>query len=305
MPGRRARADRPPRDFRVAPADRSPQIAVMPDPTDYTRIAAAIRHLDEHWREQPTLADLSAALGMEELALQRLFTRWAGISPKRFLQHRTAEAAKRFLREGPNVLDASWESGLSGPGRLHDLIVNAEAVTPGEYRRGGEGVGISYGFHESPFGECLVAQSSRGIVHLAFIDPVPRREALARLRSEWPAATIREDPRATSATASRVFTATRTGAPIALHVRGTNFQLKVWRALLAIPEGSFTNYGQLARAVGSPRGARAVGGAVGSNPISYLIPCHRVLRADGGLGGYAWGVDRKRVMVGYEVASGR
>lgn len=265
--------------------------------SDYARIATAIRYLDDHWREQPTLADVAAAVELGELALQRLFTKWAGISPKRFLQYRTAQAATRLLRSGPNVLEATWESGLSGPGRLYDLIVNAEAVTPGQYRRGGEGVEIVFGFHDSPFGECLVAESPRGIVHIAFTDPVTRLEALERLRMEWPAATLGENAAATRATATRIFTATRSRAPIALHVRGTNFQLKVWRALLEIPEGSVVSYGRLAAAVGSPNGSRAIGGAVGSNPISYLIPCHRVLRADGALGGYAWGEDRKRAMV--------
>jgi AraC family transcriptional regulator of adaptative response/methylated-DNA-[protein]-cysteine methyltransferase len=269
----------------------------MNQSTDYEFVARTIGWLDAHWREQPTLAAVAEAVGVPEPQLQRVFTRWAGISPKRFLQYRTAEAAKRFLRTGPSVLDASWESGLSGGGRLHDLMVNVEAVTPGEYRRGGEGVELRYAFHESPFGECLIAESARGIAHLAFTAPVSRGEALARLRSDWPAATLREDAAGTRATAARVFETTRAGTPIALHVRGTNFQLRVWRALLEIPSGAVTSYGQLAEAVGAPRGARAVGGAVGSNPISYLIPCHRVLRADGEIGGYAWGVDRKRVML--------
>lgn len=268
--------------------------------SDYELVGDAIRWIDANWREQPALSDAASALGLGEPQLQRLFTRWAGISPKRFLQYRTAEAAKRFLRVGPTVLDATWESGLSGPGRLYDLMVNVEAVTPGEYRRGGEGVTLRYAFHDSPFGECLIAESTRGIAHLAFTEPVSRKEALKRVRADWPAATLVEDSAATRSTARRVFETTRAARPIALHVRGTNFQLRVWRALLEIPEGAVTSYGQLAAVVGSPRGARAVGSAVGSNPISYLIPCHRVLRADGALGGYAWGVERKRAMLLFE-----
>lgn len=270
--------------------------------SDYERIGMAIQYLDEHWNEQPTLSDLAAAMGDNEFRLQRLFTRWAGISPKRFLQYRTAQAAKHFIRNGPNILNASWDSGLSGSGRLYDLIVNVEGVTPGEYRRGGAGVEIRYGFHDSLFGECLIAESARGIVHLAFISPVSRSDAIARIQSEWPEARLIEDQRGTRLSAERVFSATSSKSPVSLHVRGTNFQLKVWRALLEIPEGKLTTYGELARSVGSPKGARAVGGAVGSNPISFLIPCHRVLRASGALGGYAWGEERKRVMIFREMA---
>lgn len=270
--------------------------------TDYARIEKAIRYLDRERAAAPTLAQLADHVGLSESHFQRMFTRWAGISPKRFVQHRTAEVVKRMLRERRPVLEVSYEAGLSGPGRLHDLIVNAEAVTPGEYQRGGLGVTVRYGFHPTPFGDALFATTERGLCHLAFVAPVTRHEALARLRKEWPLADLIADQRATRVAATKAFPPP--GAPavpsLALHVKGTNFQLKVWSALLAIPVGSVTTYGGIAAAIGDPKAARAVGGAVGSNPVSYLIPCHRVIRATGEMGGYAWGTDRKRVMLALE-----
>ena len=270
--------------------------------TDYARIERAIRFLDRKHATAPSLAAVAEHVGLSEAHFQRLFTRWAGISPKRFLQHRTAEVVKRLLRERRPLLDVSYEAGLSGPGRLHDLLVNAEAVTPGEYQRAGAGLEIRYGFHPTPFGECLIATTSRGICHLAFTHPVTRPEALARLAHDWPAATLRADQAGTRALAAQAFPPPGS-APVsglALHVKGTNFQLKVWRALLEIPSGSVTTYGDLARSIGDAKASRAVGTAVGSNPVSYLIPCHRVIRATGELGGYAWGPDRKRTMLSLE-----
>lgn len=270
---------------------------------DYARVEKAIRFLDRDHAVAPSLADVARHVGLSEAHFQRLFTRWAGISPKRFVQHRTAQVVKRLLREERRaVLDASYEAGLSGPGRLHDLLVNAEAVTPGEYQRFGAGVEVRYGFHPTPFGEALLAVTARGICHLAFVHPVTRREALDRLRREWPAATLVADQDGTRGAAARAFPPPGSAhAPaLALHVKGTNFQLKVWRALLEVPTGTVTTYGAIAAAIGDPRAARAVGTAVGSNPVSYLIPCHRVIRATGELGGYAWGPDRKRVMLALE-----
>jgi AraC family transcriptional regulator of adaptative response/methylated-DNA-[protein]-cysteine methyltransferase len=269
---------------------------------DYARIERAIRFLDAHRAAQPSLADAARAAGLSESHFQRLFTRWAGISPKRFVQHQTAEVLMTLLREDRSVLDAAFEAGLSGPGRAHDLILNAEAVTPGDVARGGAGLDIAYGFHPTPFGECLIATTSRGICHLAFTDPVTRREALERLRHDWPAATLRADQAATRDAVARAFPGPgeRAQPGLALHVKGTNFQLKVWRALLAVPDGGVTTYGTIADAIGEPGGSRAVGNAVGRNPISWLIPCHRVLRSTGALGGYAWGPDRKRVMLTLE-----
>lgn len=270
--------------------------------SDYARVERAIRYLDRPHAAPPSLAEVARYVGLSESHFQRMFTRWAGISPKRFLQHRTAERVKQLLREPRPVLAAAYDAGLSGPGRLHDLIVNAEAVTPGEYQQRGLGLTVRYGFHPTPFGDCLIAVTARGICHLAFTAPVSRREALARLAHDWPLAQLLPDQAGTREMAAKAFPPPGTAATpsLALHVKGTNFQLKVWRALLEIPVGTVTTYGALATKVGDPKASRAVGTAVGSNPVSYLIPCHRVIRASGELGGYAWGVDRKRVMLATE-----
>jgi AraC family transcriptional regulator of adaptative response/methylated-DNA-[protein]-cysteine methyltransferase len=267
--------------------------------TDYARIERAIRYLDRERAVAPTLKDVAAHVGLSESHFQRMFTRWAGISPKRFVQHRTAEVVKQLLRERRPVLEATYEAGLSGPGRLHDLIVNAEAVTPGELQRGGLGVTLRFGFHETPFGECLIAVTSRGVCHLAFVAPVTRKEAMARLEHDWPLAQLVPDQNATRAAAAKAFPPPGSNKvpSLSLHVKGTNFQLKVWRALLEIPTGEVTTYGAIATKLGDPKASRAVGTAVGSNPVSYLIPCHRVIRASGELGGYAWGIERKKVML--------
>lgn len=274
--------------------------------TDYARIEKAIRFLDQERASAPSLAQVARHVGLSETHFQKLFTRWAGISPKRFVQHRTAEVVKQLLRERRPVLDVSYEAGLSGPGRLHDLLVNAEAVTPGEYQRGGEGVTVRYGFHPTPFGESLIAVTARGVCHLAFVHPMTRAQALERLRREWPAAELVADQDATRTAAAKAFPPPGSSRlpSLALHVKGTNFQLKVWRALLEVPAGSVTTYGEIAAAIGDPKAARAVGTAVGSNPVSYLIPCHRVIRSTGELGGYAWGPDRKRVMLALETTRG-
>jgi AraC family transcriptional regulator of adaptative response/methylated-DNA-[protein]-cysteine methyltransferase len=273
--------------------------------SDYARIEKAIRYLDARRTEQPELSDVAKHVGLSPAHFQRMFTRWAGISPKRFLQHRTAQVVKQLLRERRSVLDASYEAGLSGPSRLHDLIVNAEAVSPGEYRKGGEGLVVKFGFHPSPFGECLIAVTPRGICHLAFTGPVSRHAALERLRHDWPRAELRADQPATRDAVARAFPAG--GAkrpPLALHIKGTNFQLKVWEALLQIPDGGVTTYGDIAGALHQPGASRAVGTAVGSNPVSWLIPCHRVIRSTGELGGYAWGIERKKVMLLKEQMAG-
>ena len=272
--------------------------------TDYARIERAIRYLDRERAAAPTLADVAAHVGLSESHFQRMFTRWAGISPKRFVQYRTAEVVKRLLRERRPVLETTYEAGLSGPGRLHDLVVNAEAVTPGELQRGGLGVTVRYGFHPTPFGDCLIAVTPRGVCHLAFVAPVSRKDALARLEHDWPLAQLIPDQDATRAVAAKAFPPPGSSAlpSLALHVKGTNFQLKVWKALLEIPVGDVTTYGAIATKLGDPKASRAVGSAVGANPVSYLIPCHRVIRASGQLGGYAWGIERKRVMLAREAA---
>ncbi len=266
---------------------------------DYARIEKAIRYLDTNRAEQPELADVAKYVGLSPAHFQRMFTRWAGISPKRFLQHRTAQVVKRLLRENRSVLDASYEAGLSGSSRLHDLIVNAEAVSPGEYQKAGEGLTVQYGFHPSPFGECLIAITPRGICHLAFVNPVSRHDALARLKHDWPRAALVADQSATRAAIAAAFPigGSTKLPPLSLHIKGTNFQLKVWEALLKIPDGAVTTYGDIAASLESPDASRAVGTAVGSNPVSWLIPCHRVIRSTGELGGYAWGIERKKVML--------
>ena len=229
----------------------------MPEDTmtsDYARIERAIRFLDAHRAEQPVLADVARHVGLSPAHFQRMFTRWAGVSPKRFLQHRTAQVVKRLLREHRSVLDASYEAGLSGSSRLHDLIVNAEAVSPGEFQRAGEGLVVKYGFHPSPFGECLVAVTPRGICHLAFVDPVSRHRALERLRHDWPRAELVADQAATREAAARAFPVGGRASrlPLSLHVKGTNFQLKVWEALLRIPDGGVTTYGDIAASLHAP-----------------------------------------------------
>jgi AraC family transcriptional regulator of adaptative response/methylated-DNA-[protein]-cysteine methyltransferase len=270
---------------------------------DYARVERAIRFLGENAGRRPSLAEVARSAGLSPAHFQRLFCRWAGISPKRFLQFLAKEHAVEVLRRPSTVLDASWDAGLSGPGRLHDLLVNAEAATPGEVASGGRGVAVAWGFHPSPFGECLLGVTARGICHLSFVASGGRRAALAYLRRRWPLADLREDRLLAARTAQRVFSAMlRPG--LRLHLAGTNFQLKVWEALLRIPPGAATTYGEVARRIGRPTAARAVAGAVAANPVAWLIPCHRVLRSVGGLGGYRWGVERKRAMLGWEAARG-
>ncbi len=270
--------------------------------SDYARIESAIRYLDAHRAEQPELTDVAKHVGLSPAHFQRMFTRWAGISPKRFLQHQTAQVIKRLLRENRSTLDASYEAGLSGSSRLHDLIVNAEAVSPGEFQTAGKGLIIKYGFHPSPFGDCFIAVTPRGICQLAFVDPISRKEALDRLKHDWPLAKLIPDQAATRESVARAFPiGERSKAtPLSLHIKGTNFQLKVWEALLRIPDGGVTTYGDIASALQVPGASRAVGSAVGANPVSWLIPCHRVIRSTGELGGYAWGIERKKVMLALE-----
>jgi AraC family transcriptional regulator of adaptative response/methylated-DNA-[protein]-cysteine methyltransferase len=267
--------------------------------SDYARVARAIAYLDAHWREQPSLAEVARHVGLSESHFQRLFTRWAGISPKRFLQQATAQFARALLRDHRAALPTSIDTGLSNPSRLHELIVHAEAMTPGQLRRGGEGVEVAWGFHDSPLGTALVAVTPLGICSLQFADAVAdRRAAVARLQAEWPAAMLVESRPRTRRVAQQALGAL--GAPVgplALHVRGTNFQLKVWTALLGIAPGRVSTYEDIAGAIGRPAAARAVGSAVGRNPVSLLIPCHRVIRKSGGLGGYAWGLARKEMIL--------
>lgn len=268
---------------------------------DYERVAAAIRFIDEHALDQPSLTQMAGATGLSEHHFHRLFRRWAGITPKRFLQALTLEHAKRRLAESRSVLEATYQTGLSGPGRLHDLFVTLEGVTPGEYGAGGAGVEIRWGVGPSPFGEALVARTARGICHLSF--PGGEGEdgtgvGMEELTREWPGATLLRDDDGAAELLARIFDGDR--AP--LHLRGTNFQVRVWEALLRVPSGTVTAYEDVARSIGRPDAVRAVAGAVARNRIAWLIPCHRVIRKVGETGGYRWGVTRKRAMLAWETA---
>ncbi len=272
---------------------------------DYARVEQALRYLDRIAPQQPPLRDVAAVVGLSEFHFQRLFSRWAGISPKQFLRVQTLEFAKDRLAKSRNVLEAAWESGLSGGGRMHDLFVTIDAVTPGEYQSGGAGVHIAAGFHATPFGEALIGVTERGVCALAFTSG-SREEALADLRKRWPAATITKSEAHTRSVLEQVFGGWRREggfsalAPLRILVKGTNFQTKVWQALLNIPAGHLASYEDVARLVGSRDAARAVGAAVAANPLAYIIPCHRVIRSTGALGAYRWGSERKRAILAWE-----
>jgi len=267
---------------------------------DYYRVEQAIRYIESNARSQPDLGEVAAALHLSEYHFQRLFTRWAGISPKRFLQFLTKENAKRLLTSSANLLEATYETGLSSPGRLHDLFIKCEAVTPGEYKARGQGMQIIYGYHPTPFGECLLALTKRGICYLAFVES-GRAACLDELRREWANADLQENQARTKPVVEQIF-APQQGSSLTLHLRGTNFQLKVWEALLQVPDGSVTSYEDLARQVRGVKAAQAVGNAVAHNPVAYLIPCHRVLRKSGDFGEYRYGTLRKQAILGWEMA---
>jgi AraC family transcriptional regulator, regulatory protein of adaptative response / methylated-DNA-[protein]-cysteine methyltransferase len=280
--------------------------AAFMDSRDFARIAAAIRFIETNYRAQPRLATIAKAVRLSEFHFNRLFHRWAGVTPRQYLAFITARAARGELANTPSVLEAAYALGLSGPGRLHDLLVTLDAVTPGELKARGRGLELTYGFSDTPFGEALLACTARGLSHLAFVEPGAERSAVEALSDSWPdAERVRDDSRLRSL-ARRIWPqdtaadAARPAAPVKLAVKGTNFQLKVWQALLELGSGGPTTYGALARAAGAAHSARAVGNAVGANPVAWLIPCHNVLRGDGRLGGYHWGVDRKRAMLAWQ-----
>ncbi len=278
---------------------------------DYRRIERAMQYMEQHYRDSPSLDELAASVGLSRFHFQRLFTRWAGISPGRFLHVLALQHAKGLLAGRESVLDAALELGLSGPGRLHDLFVTYEAVSPGEYKRQGEGLRAAYGFHRTPFGECLLAVTERGICGLSFVGAAGRPAALAELRERLPRAALHEDAPRTRPPVERIFggaAAVEGGAedgaapPLHLLLHGTNFQVKVWEALLRIPAGGTATYQDVAAQIGRPGAARAVGQAAGHNPIAYLIPCHRVIRKLGVPGGYKWGAERKQLLLAWEAA---
>ncbi|HYB65567.1 MAG TPA: methylated-DNA--[protein]-cysteine S-methyltransferase [Steroidobacteraceae bacterium] len=270
------------------------------DSRDFRRIARAIRFIDGHFREQPRLAAIAASAGLSEFHFNRLFRRWAGVTPRQYLAFVTARAARGALAEDASVLEAAYAVGLSGPGRLHDLLVTLDAVTPGELKARGAGIEIRYGFADTPFGTAMIASTARGICHLGFEDRPRERAAAAGLAAVWDRAHLTRSDEDAERKALEIFRAGHgASAPIRLAVRGTNFQLKVWQALLEVGSEGPTTYRAVAEAAGAPRAERAVGNAVGANPVAWLIPCHNVLRSDGSLGGYRWGEERKRAMLAW------
>jgi AraC family transcriptional regulator of adaptative response/methylated-DNA-[protein]-cysteine methyltransferase len=286
---------------------------------DYQTVRTLLQHITENWRDHPDLDELTRLTGLPPTRLQKTFTRWAGISPKAFLQAVTLDHAKRLLDEGLPLLDTSYELGLSGPGRLHDLFVTHEAMSPGVYKAQGEGLKVRFGFHISPFGEALIMATDRGLAGLAFADEdgsdgrhvgekgtgsFNRGEALADMRKRWPKATYVEDADFTASYAARIFDPSRWSPdqPLRVVLIGTDFQIRVWEGLLKIPVGKATTYSGLASSLDRPDAARAVGTAVGRNPVSFVVPCHRVLGKSGQLTGYHWGLTRKRAMLGWEAA---
>ncbi|GAB4214942.1 MAG: methylated-DNA--[protein]-cysteine S-methyltransferase [Synechococcales cyanobacterium] len=269
--------------------------------TTYALMAKAIQFMWAQQRQQPDLATVAAHVHLSPHHFQRLFTRWAGISPKRFGQLLTVDYAKAQIAATSSLLDLTTTVGLSSPGRLHDLFVTLEAMSPGCYKNGGQGLSIRFGIHDSPFGLCLLASTDRGLCRLDFVEAAGVEGAEHSLRRAWPQAELIHDPITTGRLCDRIFHRHPSDRdPLVLWVKGTNFQVQVWRALLRLPPGGMTTYQRLATALGRPTAARAVGQAVGSNPIAYLIPCHRVLRASGALGGYHWGVERKLALLGWE-----
>jgi AraC family transcriptional regulator of adaptative response/methylated-DNA-[protein]-cysteine methyltransferase len=270
------------------------------DSRDFARIARAIGFIDQKYREQPRLADIASHTGLSEFHFNRLFRRWAGVTPKQYLAFVTGNAAKGALQAQPSVLDAAYSVGLSGPGRLHDLIVTLDAMTPGELKLLGRGTVIRYGFTDTPFGKAIVATTARGVCHLAFAEEGKEKTAMAELQEKWPEATFAQDDSHAQSIAGQIWSPDSRGEdPLKLNVGGTNFQLKVWQALLELGGRGRTTYTEIADSVGHSAGARAVGNAVGANPVAWLIPCHNVLRKDGGLGGYHWGENRKRAMLAW------
>jgi AraC family transcriptional regulator, regulatory protein of adaptative response / methylated-DNA-[protein]-cysteine methyltransferase len=270
--------------------------------TDYDIVRRAIAHIRGNWRDQPEIDEIAEAAGVTPTELHHLFRRWAGLTPKAFLQALTLDSARELLRSSASVLDASYEVGLSGPGRLHDLFVTHEAMSPGEWKTGAEGVTISYGFHPSPFGSALVMATERGLCGLAFADFGEEKAALADMRSRWPKAKYAEDSARTAPIAQRIFDKKlwRPDRPLRVVLIGTDFEVRVWETLMRIPMGRATTYSTIAGSLGNPKASRAVGAAVGKNPLSFVVPCHRVMGKSGDLTGYHWGLTRKCAMLGWE-----
>ncbi|MDB5599188.1 MAG: AraC family transcriptional regulator [Xanthobacteraceae bacterium] len=269
---------------------------------DYDVVRRAIAFIRGNWREQPEIDAMADAAGVTPTELHQLFRRWAGLTPKAFLQALTIDEARRMLRDSASVLDAAYEVGLSGPGRLHDLFVTHEAMSPGEWKTGGEGLTLTYGFHPSPFGIAVVMATPRGLAGLGFADPGEEAKALDDLRGRWPKASYVEATAATAALAQRIFDPElwRPDRPLRVVMIGTDFEVRVWETLLAIPMGRAATYSGIAAKLGNPKASRAVGAAVGKNPVCFVVPCHRVIGKSGDLTGYHWGLTRKRAILGWE-----
>lgn len=275
---------------------------MLPAQNDYSRIATAIAYLCDRQTDNPDLEAAAREAGLSAFHFQRLFTRWAGISPKRFLQHLTHQAARERLAASRPVIEVATDVGLSGTGRLHDLFVTVDAMSPGEARSGGRGLDIRFGVHDTFFGLAAIGITPRGICALHFVDA--EDEAMERIRTDWPHATLIHSAHATAGIAAQLAgrLQTKHRAPLAVLLKGSNFQLQVWRALLRLPPGTLATYSDIAAAVGQPRAARAIGSAIGRNPVAWLIPCHRVIRSSGVVTGYRWGETRKQLMLGREAA---
>jgi AraC family transcriptional regulator of adaptative response/methylated-DNA-[protein]-cysteine methyltransferase len=269
---------------------------------DYERIRRIVAFISERWREQPSLEDIAAHVGLSTTHVHHLFRRWCGLSPKAFLQAITLDNAKALLADSASVLDTTYELGLSGPARLHDLFVTHEAMTPGDYKAGGAGLTLRVGYHPSPFGEAILVATERGLAGLGFVDGGDRAAALADMQRRWPKAAYVEDEAATAPLARRIFDplSWRAEQPLRVVLIGTDFEVRVWQTLLRVPLGRATTYSDIASRIGKPSASRAVGAAVGKNPISFVVPCHRVLGRSGALTGYHWGLTRKQAMLGWE-----
>jgi AraC family transcriptional regulator of adaptative response/methylated-DNA-[protein]-cysteine methyltransferase len=270
--------------------------------SDYDVVRQAIGFISQQWRKQPEVEEIAHAVGVTASDLHHLFRRWSGLTPKAFLQAITLDRARTLLRSSASVLDAAYEVGLSGPGRLHDLFVTHEAMSPGEWKAGGEGLTLHYGYHPSPFGTALIVATPRGLAGLGFADPGEEKAALADMQGRWPKARYVEDSAQTAPIAQRIFDPMkwRPDQPLRVVLIGTDWEVRVWETLLKIPLGRATTYSDIARKVGTAKASRAVGAAVGKNPISFVVPCHRVLGKSGKLTGYHWGITRKCAMLGWE-----
>jgi AraC family transcriptional regulator of adaptative response/methylated-DNA-[protein]-cysteine methyltransferase len=269
---------------------------------DYAVVRRAVAFISEHWRTQPDIEAIAHACGVTPDELHHLFRRWAGLTPKEFVAAITLDHARKLLRDSASVLDATYAVGLSGPGRLHDLFVTHEAMSPGEWKAGGEGLTLAYGFHHSPFGDALVVATERGLAGLAFADPDEKKGTLDDMQRRWPRAQFREDRTRTATFAHRIFDPKlwQRDRPLRVVMIGTDFEVRVWETLLKIPMGRATTYSDIAAKIRAPRASRAVGAAVGKNPIAFVVPCHRVIGKNGDLTGYHWGLTRKRAMLGWE-----